>query len=218
MAAGAPPIRVPYERALAAEQRLIVYGVPYARYVAIRELLEEQGLRVAYCEGAMELMSPSVDHERLKATISRFLELFALERGIAIFPLGSMTFRSEAKSRGAEPDECYFVGTDHDEVLRPFPDIAIEVSIAPGGLDKLDIYDGLGVREVWLFWEDDHDIYVRRPEGGYVRSAKSELLPALDMDLLARFARRSDRHAALLEFRDAIRLPLALRSPDARER
>jgi len=32
------------------------------------------------------------------------------------------------------------------------PDIAVEVTISSGGIDKLAVYQGLGVPEVW-FWQ-----------------------------------------------------------------
>jgi len=38
--------------------------------------------------------------------------------------------------------------------LKDLPDIAIEVVLTSGGIEKLPVYAGLGVREVW-FWEDD---------------------------------------------------------------
>jgi Uma2 family endonuclease len=57
------------------------------------------------------------------------------------------TFRKPAKERGLEPDECYVLQT-----LRDVPDIAIEVAYRHGVIDKLHVYAGLGVKEVWL-WE-----------------------------------------------------------------
>jgi hypothetical protein len=43
------------------------------------------------------------------------------------------------------PDECYVLGR---ELLDDdFPDIALEVVISSGGINKLEVYRGLGVRE-----------------------------------------------------------------------
>jgi Uma2 family endonuclease len=187
------------------DQRIVIYGMSFARYVALRELLEDRGLRVSFLEGALEIVSPSHEHERRKKTIARLLELYALERGVELYPYGSATYRLEGKERGIEPDECYFVGGDLDPVARPFPDLAIEVVVSSGGLDKLDIYDGLGVREVWVFSSTDHAVFVREPQGGYRRSRESALLPDLDVDRVAELAAGPDHAAAVHAFRASLR-------------
>jgi len=201
-AAQSPPPLPPQQDS--GDQHILMHSVTYERYLVIRDLLEDQrGLRVAYSEGVLELMSPSLLHEKLKSRLGRLLELFALEREIALFPCGSATFRSAVKERGVEPDECYFVGADADDE-RKFPDLAIEVIIASGGLDKLPIYSALGVREVWIFWETRHAVYVRRGDGGYDVASESVLLCGVDVAALARYARRTDSEAALREYRAQI--------------
>ena len=37
-----------------AEQRLMIYGVTWERYEALRELLDESGVHLTYCEGALD--------------------------------------------------------------------------------------------------------------------------------------------------------------------
>jgi Uma2 family endonuclease len=182
------------------EQRVVVHGVSYSQYVAIRELLEERHVRVAFCEGVLEIMSPSTVHEFRKKTIGRLVELYATMRGIALHAYGSATFRAEAKQRGVEPDECYFVGRNLDALSRPFPDIVIEVIVTSAGIDKLSIYDGLGVPEVWIFWLDQHGVFVRKPQGGYERGTRSRLLPELDLARLAAYAATNDQFAAVQDF------------------
>jgi Uma2 family endonuclease len=89
---------------------------------------------MTYLEGALEIMSPSRLHENIKTRIARLLELFALERDIRLQGYGSMTLRHEPKGRGLEPGECYVLGPPQTE---GFPDLAIEVSVTSGGIDKL---------------------------------------------------------------------------------
>jgi hypothetical protein len=45
------------------EQRMLIHGVSWKDYVILREALDTPGLRMTYCEGALELMSPSRNHE-----------------------------------------------------------------------------------------------------------------------------------------------------------
>ena len=56
-----------------------MYGVPWAHYLAIAALRGEKAVpKIAYLDGAMELMSPSRTHESIKSDIGRLIEAFAL--------------------------------------------------------------------------------------------------------------------------------------------
>lgn len=183
------------------DQRLVVHGVSWKDYVVLRELLDSPGLRMTYFKGALELMTPSPLHERLKKTIARLIEVYALERDVPLYGYGSTTFRREARERGLEPDECYVVGAE----LRDAPEIALEVVLTSGGLDKLPVYAGIGVREVWFF--EDGAFHLHELRGGeYEQIASSNLVPGLDFELVAGLARRADQHEAVKEFRDTLRL------------
>ena len=182
------------------EERFVLHGVRWRDYLVLRELLDAPGLRMTYCEGELELMSPLRPHEDAKKSIARLVELFSVERGVPMHGAGSTTFRRAAKERGLEPDECYFLG----DPSREFPDIAIEVVITSGGMDKLPIYEALGVRELW-FWQEDAFVLHRLGEHGYARVEKSTLVPGLDFDVLARFVREKDQYEAARAFRDWLR-------------
>src|SRR5436190_19438633 len=82
------------------EQRMLIHGVRWKDYVILREALDTPGLRMTYCEGALELMSPSRIHELRKTTIARLVELYAFLRELPLVGYGSTTFRKEAKERG----------------------------------------------------------------------------------------------------------------------
>jgi Uma2 family endonuclease len=185
---------------LQGEQRFLIHGVSWKDYTVLREALEIPGLRMTYLEGALELMTPSPMHEDGKKTIARLVECYALERDVALYGYGNTTFRKEAKERGTEPDECWVVA----HKLQDFPDIALEIVLSSRGLDKLAVYEGLGVREVW-FWEDDAFHLHLLADGGYRSVERSTLLPDLDFDVLARFVRLGDQHEAVRAYRDWLR-------------
>ena len=118
------------------EQRLILYGVNWQQYKTLQATLNDfPGLRMFYLEGTLEIMSPSPEQEVDKTTIARLIEIHALERDIDLTGYGSTTFRKPAQERGLEPDECYCFGQ-----LKEFPDIALEVIVSSGGIDKVSIY------------------------------------------------------------------------------
>ena len=181
------------------DQRVVVYGVTWDQYVTIRGALDDHpGLRMTFLEGALEIMSPSPEHERRKTLIARLIETFAIEKRISLNGYGSTTFRKQARERGAEPDECYVLGP-----LKDVPDVAIEVVLTSGGIDKLEVYAGLGVPEVWFF-EGGRFVLFRLDAGKYGEIARSTFLPELDHELLASFVDREDQTEAILAYRSAL--------------
>jgi Uma2 family endonuclease len=180
------------------EQRMVVHGVRWKDYVILREALDTPGLRMTYCEGTLELMSPSRTHELNKTSIARLVELYAVLRDLPLIGYGSTTFRLEAKERGAEPDECYRVGSQMKE--GEFPDIVLEVIHTSPILDKLHVYQGFDVPEVWLFRTGAFELY-RLANDAYSPIERSGFLPDLDFTLIARLAVREDQHEALRELR-----------------
>ncbi|MFT3767645.1 MAG: Uma2 family endonuclease [Minicystis sp.] len=166
------------------DQRFVLHGVPWETYVALRDTLDERsgaGLRMTYLKGTLELMSPSRSHEDYKTIIARLVEAYAEENDLDLRGFGSTTFRRKAKKRGLEPDECYSLGR-----LGKRPDIAIEVIVSAGYVDKLAVYQGLEVPEVWR-WEDGKLTVHRLTDHGYEQRSRSEELPGLDLDHLAGF-------------------------------
>jgi Uma2 family endonuclease len=182
----------------AGEQRLVLSSVSWATYVMLRDSLDHTNVRMTYLEGVLEIMSPSKRHEIEKKQIARFLELFCLERDIPLFAYGSTTWRSEPKARGLEADECYSRGE------RDLPEIAIEVIVSHGSVDKLEVYRGLGIREVWLFEAGDCMVLSLR-DSGYGKIPASEVFPEVDLLQIVQYAMRPDQHAALRAFRDELR-------------
>jgi Uma2 family endonuclease len=184
------------------DQRVILRGMSWKDYEVFLALRgDRRGVRAYYLEGEIELMSPSGGHEALKKLLARLLEAWADERGLEFNGCGSWTLKSEPNEVGAEPDECYLVGRTSGEL----PDLAIEVVWTRGGLRKLDIYRGLGVREVWTV-DRSHRIHVHVLRGGaYEEVEKSEVLPDLDLALLARFLSHESQSQAVRALRAAMR-------------
>lgn len=182
------------------DQRVILHGVRWSDFEAfLRMRGDDAGIRIAYLEGELELMTPSIDHEGIKTTIARIVEAYAEERGIAFNGYGSWTLKRPRKRRAIEPDECYVLGTHRPKA----PDLAIAVVWTSGGLDKLDIYRGLGVREVWIWQRGSITVHAMRGET-YVAQAKSTLLPHLDLNLVASFVPAEDQTDAVRRFRHAL--------------
>ncbi len=177
------------------ERRFLLRDVPWWTYVALRDALEDSGTRMTYLEGRLELMSPSENHEEEKSLIGHLIEIWAEEKDVDLRAFGSATYRREAVRRGLEPDECYSVGPKAKDAV---PQIAIEVVVSSPLLDKLDVYAGLGVQEVWVWHSATRQLVVHRLSGReYTQHDRSALLADLDLALLASFVRPGESHTAL---------------------
>ena len=182
------------------EEKITLYGVTWEQYDTLVSMFMDKfpSLRMTYLEGTLEIMGTSSEHERLKKIIARLLEMYAVEKRITLNGYGNTTFRREAKQRGLEPDECYCLGE-----LREVPDIAIEIAITSGGVDKLAVYQGLGVIEVW-FWQNNQFVLYRLQEEAYEQITSSEFLPELDLALLSQFVNCDNQTEAVIAYRDAL--------------
>ncbi len=184
---------------------MVLRGVPWNVYEALVEAgVQESGVRMSYLKGDLEIMTPSSRHERRKSLVGRLLEAYAEELDLVLNSYGSATFKSEASERGAEPDECYVLREVEDEEALAAPDLVIEVVETRWRIDKLEIYRGLRVPEVWVWRSLAPEIHVLQ-ESGYVAGARSLLLPDLDVQVLASFSARADQVRAVKEYRARVR-------------
>ncbi|MEA5619499.1 Uma2 family endonuclease [Cronbergia sp. UHCC 0137] len=183
------------------DNRILLYGVTWEQYETLVNLFIDQfpGLRMIYLEGTLEIMGTSSEHERLKTIIARLIEIFALEKQINLNGYGNTTFRKQAKERGLEADECYYLGE-----FSEFPDIALEIALTSGGVDKLKVYEGLGVSEVW-FWKNNQFLIYHFTDGKYQQIERSQLLPDLDFYLLSQFIDYSNQTQAVIGYQKALR-------------
>jgi len=197
-----PPIAPDIDLPPREDHRIVMRGVSWDLYTQLVTIRGDDAVpRMSYCEGSLELMSPSTHHERIKKMLARLLELYALERDIDLYGIGSWTIRDKLEERGIEPDECYTVG---NRVPEKRPDLAIEIVWTSGGIDKLTIYRKLGVPEVWIWRRGTIAVYGLRGEE-YIELPRSELLPGFDIEHVQPYVTRPDQPAAVREYRAWLR-------------
>lgn len=184
------------ERTSESEQRFVIHGVPWETYVALRDALDDHAsLKMTFLNGSLELMSPSRLHEDAKTIIARLIEVWAMEHDADLRGFGGATFRRQAKQRGLEPDECYKLGPLEDADV---PDIALEVIVTNALVDKMAVYAGLGVSEVWEWRPSSRSIVVHRLLGDrYDQRGYSEVLPALEVAELSQFVKPGENQTRL---------------------
>jgi Uma2 family endonuclease len=190
------------------EERFTSNEVNWQQYEAVLTKLQDNNhYRVTYLDGILEIVSPSIRHEKLKKRLATLVEFYLLKKRIKHTPMGSPTVRKRLKKAGAEPDECYCIGEE-----KSIPDLAIEVVITSGTIDKLEIYRRLEVTEVWMWKVNRLALYHLREETplmfkethGYEQIMSSELLPDLNISLFEQCVMISDQIQAIDEFEQGI--------------
>ncbi len=180
-------------------QRFVLWNVGWDAYEKIVDALNECHVRTTYDRGDLELMSPLPIHEAIKVWFGQFLLVLAEELDFPIRSMAQTTFRRRDQDRGLEPDDCFYLASfgkvvdwntlnlDRD----PPPDLALEVEITSSCLDRMGVYAGLGVPEVWRFEGDEWHIHVLGADGTYEESSSSAAFPYLPVPEIMPLLRQS---------------------------
>ena len=147
--------------------------------------------RFAYDSGFLEITMPSTEHEFANRALARIFETIAEELDIDFANLGSTTFDREDLKKALEPDTCFYV--QHADLMRgkprldpltdPPPELVIEVDVSSSSLNKLPIYAGLGVAEIWR-WRLHGVSILRLEHGAYHQQDASVILPGVTSEQL----------------------------------
>ena len=167
------------------ETPLLFEGLTWSEFKAVEQLLDRPGYRLSFLDGVLEIkLMPGEPHETVKKRIAALVELYLLMAGFDFTPTGSMTLESETGKVKREADESYKLAPG-----RKLPDLAIEIVFSSGGINQLEAYKRLKIKEVW-FWEDGLlEVYHLRGEGNtldYEKVSSSEEVKGIDLDLLLR--------------------------------
>jgi Uma2 family endonuclease len=148
--------------------------------------------KISYYQGVLEMMAPSLRHEKTAELFSYFITTFFEEIGIEEEEGGSTTLKNVNKEAAKEPDKCFYFGK-HAEAMSGKeeidlavdlpPDLALETDNTTDSTKKLKIYAALGVPEVWCYGVDKRELNIYQlKDGGYflsknVDTEKSLYLP-----------------------------------------
>jgi Uma2 family endonuclease len=206
-------------------QTLRLSNVDWKTYSRLlRIFAEHRGVRLAYDRGELEIMSPSMEHDRDGRFLGRLVIALTEELGLPILSAGSTTLRRRLRRRGIEADECYWIANAHRMAGRrqldlrrdPPPDLAIEVDVSHSSLDRLSIYAALGVPEVWRLDGDQLTFNVRAGRR-YSPAATSQAFPLVGATDLVGFLQQArqagDENPVVRGFRDWVRQRRAAAGP-----
>ena len=183
----------------AVAEPILIDGLSWQDFKSIEQLIDRPGVRLSFLDGVLEIRKmPGRQHETVKKRIAALLEIYLEFNEFDFTPTGSMTLESEAGSVKREADESYELSSDSDQ-----PDLAIEVAVTSGGIDKLEAYKRLAIPEVWIWQNGTLSLFTLGADG-YKPSPQSTLLPDLDIDLFKRCLNMPKHAQALREFRQNI--------------
>jgi Uma2 family endonuclease len=202
-------------------ESVLIEDVSWELYdLAAREMCHG-GTRMVYDNGTLEIMTVGRHHELVKKSAARILEYMAVELDWPLNGFGNVTLRRRDLCIGLEPDECYYINTPMPEpdstdkgaelnlLKNPPPDLAIEVEITRSSVDKISIYQRIGVCEIWRWTGDGFIILHKQPDGKYAHINNSMMLPDLDITLLASLTTLAIEHgqpAAMRALRNRLRV------------
>jgi Uma2 family endonuclease len=180
-------------------QSSLIEGVSWESFEAIEAAFSEvAGIRLAYLDNLVEIMPISDEHEELKSTIGLLLEVYLRAEGIRYYVRGGPSLGTKEDSARRQPDESYNIGSKKDRA-----DIAIEVVLTSGGVDKLESYRRFGIPEVW-FWQDGSlRLYALRDKS-YQQIFVSQFLPELDLGELVAAANLPDQYDAVTGYMNSL--------------
>jgi Uma2 family endonuclease len=173
------------------DQRVEFIGIGWEGYEALLKVQGEKSRpQMIYIDGDVLLMSPSVIHERSKKRLGAFVLVVVEELGIPCESTGETTFRGPGEDVGVQPDESFYLVNhgpiaakdgkeDIDLRIDPPPDLVIEVVHTHDATDAVEVLRRLRVPEVWVCDGYGLRILIRKKNGRYVESQKSQCLPFL---------------------------------------
>lgn len=184
--------------ALSPGSHLVINDVTWEQYEALlEELGEERRIpRINYCNGSLEMMSPSPAEERPHRIISYIVKILLDAQGRDWEDFGSTTFKKPTQA-GLEPDTCFYI--ENAERVRslmrmnmdedPPPDLAIEADVT--SKTTLEAYAILKVPEVWIYNNGKLKIWLLR-DGNYWESDRSSIFPDLPiLEMIPRLVKQA---------------------------
>ncbi|WGV26442.1 Uma2 family endonuclease [Halotia branconii] len=192
-------------------QRVLLRDVSWQEFeLILDELGEHRSTRVTYNNGILEIITPLPEHKDDKEIISDLIKVLLEELDIEFRSLGSTTYKKQSMLKGIEPDQCFYIQNELairgkkrlDLTVDPPPDLALEIDIT--SRTHPDIYQALGVPELWRFEQSSLQINVLQ-DGEYIETQTSALFPSLPLkEVIPRYLEQSKtmgRNAVIKAFR-----------------
>jgi Uma2 family endonuclease len=178
------------------QSRVLLRGISWDTYTAILNDIGDGAPRLTYDNGLLEIELPGRLHERNKALVAE-MAISAMKRlRIEYEPSGATTWRKFVELKGLEADDCYHIQnielvlgkTELDLTVDPPPDLAIEVEVTSPMINKVEVYRGLKVPELWRIKADGScDIYQLDAAASYQPIQSSLAIPVFTPAIISHY-------------------------------
>ncbi len=190
------------------EQRIVLEKVSWQKFEALlAETGKDRTTRFTYARGRLELMTPLDEHERCHKLIESLILVLADEVKFRVESYKAPVLKRLDQQIGTQPDTAYYI--QHEPDIRgrhtidlpqdPPPDLVLEVALNKSAIDKLPLYEQLGVPEVWRYVSKVGDDFFKGNllvycwDGDrYVESTHSIAFPFLPTSKIIEFIEQSD--------------------------
>lgn len=168
-------------------QMVVLSNISWPTYQAmLADMGDHRATRAAYNQGVLTLKVPSKLHEIVNRLLARIAATLTEEMGLEVINIGSTTLERDDLEKGAEPDTGFYIQNAHRlEGLDPKipkdlpPDLVIEVDITSPSTQRMNIYQALGVLEVWRYTKRQGLQIYQLQASSYAQSEASDALPWL---------------------------------------
>lgn len=176
-------------------QTIVLSHISWQTYQAmLADMGEHRAARTAYNQGILTLKMPSKLHEIINRLLARIVKTLTEELDLEVVDVGSMTLEREDLEKGVEPDTGFYIqnatkleGLNPDIPEQLPPDLAIEVDITSSSTQRIEIYQALGVLEVWRYTKRRGVTIYQLQSEGYAESEGSVALPGVTAARLNEF-------------------------------
>ena len=194
-------------------QRFVFADVDWAFYQDVRRRLVGRRAFIAYFKGKLEVVTLSYLHERITGIVTLLIRELAVAARIPICGAGAATLDREDLDEGTQPDASVYTThaarmtgkTQIDLTIDPPPDLAVEVEVTHRLGQRRQIYQELGVPEVWVCGAAGLTVLLRQSDGTYrptERSSTFPLLTSAEMHVFVADRTSQDDTAIQIAFRD----------------
>ncbi|MFP4253931.1 MAG: Uma2 family endonuclease [Halothece sp.] len=168
--------------------RVVLNNISWEQFENLLAIFSEKsGVRIAYDQGLLEIMTPLPEHEYYKQVISTAIEDIAevLEKNYECY--GSTTWKDKIQSVGVEPDNCFYFQNEarvrgkltFDLNTDPPPDLVLEIDLTSKSLNRFPIYGRIGVPEIWTYDQGKLTIYQLQSNETYQVVNQSSVFPEI---------------------------------------
>ncbi|PSN16012.1 hypothetical protein C7271_20475 [filamentous cyanobacterium CCP5] len=170
-------------------QTIVLSNISWPTYQAmVADMGNHRATRIAYDQGILTLKMPSKLHEIINRLLARIVKTLTEELGLEVVDMGSTTLERADLEKSAEPDTGFYIqnadqiqGLDPDIPDQLSPDLVIEVDITSPSTQRMNIYQDLGVPEVWRYTKQRGLVIYQLRSQGYAETETSMAFPQVSL-------------------------------------